>query len=65
MRAGARLVIVHGHPREQDEGAPIVAEVADNERPHGCLGQQQLPRYRLPTRLRAETPHKIILKQFG
>lgn len=38
------LVVVGGHPGEQDEGAPVVAEVGDDEGPHRLLAQQQLPR---------------------
>ena len=38
------LVVVSGHPGEQDEGAPVVAEVAQNECPHCALGQNELPR---------------------
>ncbi len=38
------LVVVSGHPGEQDEGAPVVAEVAQNECPHRAFGQDELPR---------------------
>ena len=39
----AYLIVVCGHPRQQDEGPPVVAKVAHYQRPHGRLAQQQLP----------------------
>jgi hypothetical protein len=53
----ARLIVVRRHPGEQDEGAPVVAEVADDERPHGRLGQQQPPGDLLRRFLRARARH--------
>ena len=38
------LVVVGGHPCQQNEGAPVVAEVTEDEGPDWSLGQQQLPR---------------------
>mmetsp|Transcript_34740 Transcript_34740/g.75953 ORF Transcript_34740/g.75953 Transcript_34740/m.75953 type:complete len:393 (+) Transcript_34740:385-1563(+) len=38
------LVVVGGHPREEDEGAPVVAEVAHDDGPHRAARHDLLPR---------------------
>ena len=37
------LVVVGRHPRQKNESAPVVAEVADDQSPDGRAGQQLLP----------------------
>lgn len=37
------MIVVCGHPSQQDEGAPVVAEVAEDEGPDRALGEDLFP----------------------